>query len=88
MLPVDYLDFTAGGEHFLTRFPDSSVSNLLLFDASATWRINGKVRLSLTANNLLDRRIYEYVNYGTLSRSEYSFRLRPRNILLSLQVRF
>lgn len=88
VLPVDYLDFTAGAEHFLTRFSDSSVSNLFLFDASATWRINGKVRLSLTANNLLDRRRYEYVNYGTLSRSEYSFRLRPRNILLSLQVRF
>jgi hypothetical protein len=28
------------------------------------------------------------VTYGTLSRSEHSFQIRPRNILASIQYRF
>lgn len=88
VIPADAVQFTAGAEHFLTRFPEGNTSGLILLDASAVWRPSNKVRLSLTANNLLDRRSYEYVNYGTLSRSEHRFRIRPRSLLLSLQYRF
>lgn len=88
IIPNDIVQFTVGAEHFLTRFPEGNSASLLLLDASAVWRINSKVRLSLTANNLLDRRSYEYVNYGTLSRSEHSFGIRPRSILASVQYRF
>lgn len=59
----------------------------MLLDASVVWHV-GKTRLSLTANNLLNRRSYQYVNYGTLSRTEHSFRLRGRNILAGVQIRF
>lgn len=86
--PVDRLQFTAGVEQYLTRFPAGNTSSLLLADASAVWTPRNGVRLSLTAANLLDRRDYCYVTYGTLTRSEHNFRLRPRTILLSLQYRF
>ncbi|MDE5813327.1 MAG: TonB-dependent receptor [Muribaculaceae bacterium] len=59
-----------------------------MLDASAIWRASNKVRLSLTANNLLNKRSYEYVTYSTLSRSEHMFRIRPRTILASIQYRF
>ena len=88
IIPDDKVQFTVGAEHFLTRFPEGNTANLVLLDASAVWRINGKVRLSLTANNLLDRRSYRYVNYGNLSRSEHYFRIRRRTLLASLQFRF
>lgn len=88
IIPNDFVDFTLGAEHFLTRFPEGNTSNLVLVDASAVWRVNNKIRLSLTANNLLDKREYRYINYGTLSRSEYSFRIRPRSILATIQYRF
>lgn len=88
IIPDDKVQFTVGAEHFLTRFPEGNTVNLVLLDASAVWRINGKVRLSLTANNLLDRRSYRYVNYGNLSRSEHYFRIRRRALLASLQFRF
>ena len=88
IIPDDKVQFTVGAEHFLTRFPEGNTANLVLLDASAVWRINGKVRLSLTANNLLDRRSYRYVNYGNLSRSEHYFRIRRRTRLASLQFRF
>ena len=87
-MPHDRWQFTAGVEHFLTRFPEGNVENLVLLDASAVWHVSSKVRLSLTADNLLDKRHYQYVTYGALSRSEHSFRIRPRNLLASLQYRF
>lgn len=88
IVPCDCLQFTAGAEHFLTRFPEGNTSNLVLLDVSAVWRLSGRLRMSLTADNLLDRRSYEYVTYGTLSRSEHCFGIRPRSILASVQRRF
>lgn len=88
IIPDDLLQFTVGGEHFMTRFSEGNTANLVLLDASATWRLNDKTRLSMTANNLFDRRNYRYVDYGTLSRSEHFFRIRPRSVLVSLQYRF
>ena len=86
--PHDRVQLTLGGEHYLTRFPEGNTTNLVLLDASATWQINGKFRLSLTANNLLGKRDYHYQTYGTLSSSEHWFTIRPRNLLASLQYRF
>lgn len=88
IIPNDYIQFTVGAEHFLTRFPEGNTSGLVLLDASAVWRVNGKVRLSLTADNLLDSRTYRYISYGTLSRSEHHFGIRQRSILASIQYRF
>lgn len=88
VIASDPLQFTFGAEHYLIRFPEGNVTGLILLDASAVWRVNDKIRLSLTADNLLNRRQYEYVNYGTLSRSEYIFQIRPRSILASIQYRF
>lgn len=88
IIPNDYIQFTAGAEQFFTRFPEGNTANLVLLDASAVWKASNKVRLSLTANNLLDRQRYEYVKYGTLSRSEHTFNIRPRSIVASIQYRF
>lgn len=88
LIPHDNLQFTVGAEHYLTRFPEGNTANLILLDASAVWKAGKKTRLSLTANNLLDRRSYEYATYGTLSRSEHRFSIRPRSILASVQYRF
>ena len=88
IIPGDNLQFTVGAEHFLTRFPEGNTAGLVLLDASTIWRLNGKVRLSLTANNILNQHSYQYVNYGSISRSEYHFRIRQRSILASMQYRF
>ena len=65
IIPNDIVQFTVGAEHFLTLFPERNTAGLVLLDASAVWRLSNKVRLSLTGNNLLDRRNYRYVNYGS-----------------------
>lgn len=88
LIPKDQLQFTVGAEHFMTHFPEGNTSNFILLDASAVWRLNSRIRLSLTANNLLNKHTYRYINYGTLSRTEHTFRIRPRNILATIQYRF
>ena len=84
----DRIQFTAGGEHYHTRLADGTIANMILTDASAVWQISGRVRLQFTARNLLNRHEYRYTAYGTLSRSDYTFGIRPRTILASLQIRF
>lgn len=88
VLPNDLIEFTVGAEHFFTDFSEGNTANLILLDASAVWRVNNKIRLSLTANNILNKRSYEYVTYGTLSRSEHIFNIRQRSIIASVQYRF
>jgi len=88
VIPFEQLQFTIGTEHFLTHFPEGNTEKIVLFDASTVWRVNSKIRLSLTANNLLNKRHYEYITYGTLSRTEHSFQIRSRNIFASIQYRF
>lgn len=88
VIPNDIVQLTVGAEHFLTAFSGGETASLVLLDASAVWRVSSRVRLSLTADNLLNRRSYEYVTYGTLSTSRHTFRIRPRALLLSAQLRF
>ncbi len=87
-VPHDRVLLTIGAEHFLTHFPEGNTANLVLLDASAVWKVNPKLRLSLEGNNLLNRRRYEYITYGTLSRTAYSCQIRPRTLLATLQYRF
>ena len=87
-LPTDAVNLTVGAEHYLTRFPEGHTASLLLLDATASWRLSTRVRLSLTANNLLDSRRYRYITYSTLTRTRHDFNLRPRTILASIQFNF
>ncbi len=61
LYPSDKIFVTIGGEEYLTRFASGDVANLILLDASATWQVSPRIRLTLTADNILDRRRYEYV---------------------------
>ncbi len=88
VIPSDIVQLTVGAEHFLTAFSGGGTASLVLLDASAVWRVSSRVRLSLTADNLLNSHSYEYVTYGTLSTSRHTFRIRPRALLLSAQLRF
>lgn len=79
--------FSVGGEHYLTRFSSSRSSNLILVDASATWEPTNNLEFSIKATNILNRKEYQYASYGLLSETDYTHRIRGRNIMLSMQVR-
>ena len=86
-LPVKGWQFSVGGEHYLTRFSSSRSSHLILVDASALWEPTKNLRLGIEATNLLNRKAYRYASYGLLSETDYMYRIRGRNVMLSMQVR-
>ena len=76
-----------GGEHYHTRFSSGNSTNLILLDASLRWTVSKRAGFSLTGMNLLNRRIYRYANYGLLSETGYTYNIRGRSIMASVQVR-
>ena len=86
-VPSKKWQLAIGGEHYYTKFSSERSANLILLDTSVRWNISKKVDISLTAANLLNQREYRYASYGLLSETEYMYRLRGRNILLSVQIR-
>lgn len=88
IIPHEKLCLTLGAEHFTNRMSNNSSASMLLLDASAAFKVSDKLRVSLTATNLCNTTNYRYTTYGSLSRTDHSFALRPRTILLSAQLRF
>ena len=83
-----HLRIGIGAEHYRTQLTTSRYKNTVLFDASAAYTFGNGWELSLTARNLLDEKEYAYTLFDALSRSSASFAIRPRNVLLSLYVKF
>ena len=77
-----------GAEHYHNRFSDRTTKELVLLDAGSRWVFSEKLELQLSGSNLLDRQEYSYTSYGPLNETIRSYRIRPRNILLSLYMRF
>lgn len=86
--PAKRLRIGLGAEHYRTQIAAATHKNTFLVDASATYTFRNGWELSLKALNLLDERQYAYSLFDGLSRSSAAFAIRPRNILLSLYVRF
>ena len=86
-IPSKKWQLAIGGEHYYTKFSSERSANLILLDTSVRWNVSKTVDFSLTGSNLLNQREYRYASYRLLSETEYMYRLRGRNILLSVQIR-
>jgi hypothetical protein len=87
LFPSKKLQLNAGGEHYRTRFDDNTSDNLLLVDVGARWLLSSSVDVAVSASNLMNSRSYACSRYGMLSETVYRYRLRPRNVLLSVSVK-
>jgi hypothetical protein len=87
-LPTKKLQINVGGEHYYSLFNDDTANNLILPDIGARWVISDKIDLNISATNLLNETNYRYSRYGTLNETIVLYRIRPRNIVVSLQMQF
>ena len=85
-LPTDQWHIAFGAEHYYTRFSTDQTANITFLDASVRWLLSKRIDLALAATNLLDETDYRYTSFGSLSESFYSFNIRPRNIIIKMQV--
>ena len=75
-----------GGEHYYTRFDSGDRTHLLLLDASVRRRISKKVEWSVTATNLLNEKKFNYMVYGLLNQTKYTYGIRGCNVLFNIQI--
>ena len=59
----------------------------IALSAEHCWLLSKHIDLALAATNLLDESYYRYTSFGSLSESLYSFKIRPRNIIIKMQVK-
>lgn len=85
--PIKKWQFSFGGEHYYTHFNTGNISNIVLLDASVRWAVSKNIDIALMSSNLLNHREYRYVNYGILSQTTNTFKLRGRNIVVNIQIR-
>ena len=74
-------------EHYFTRFSNGQTASITFLDASVRWLLSKRIDLALAATNLLDETDYRYTSFGSLSESLYSFSIRPRNIIIKMQIK-
>ena len=86
-LPTDQWHIAFGAEHYYTRFSTDQTASITFLDASVRWLISKRIDLALAATNLLDETDYRYTSFGSLSESFYSFNIRPRNIIIKIQIK-
>ena len=86
-LPTDQWHIVFGAEHYYTRFSTDQTASITFLDASVRWLLSKRIDLALAATNLLDETDYRYTSFGSLSESFYSFNIRPRNIIIKMQIK-
>ena len=86
-LPTDQWHIAFGAEHYFTRFSNGQTASITFLDASVRWLLSKRIDLALAATNLLDETDYRYTSFGSLSESLYSFSIRPRNIIIKMQIK-
>ena len=87
LLPTDQWHIAFGAEHYYTRFSTDQTASIIFLDASVRWLLSKRIDISLAATNLLNETDYRYTSFGTLSESLYSFNIRPRNIIIKMQIK-
>ena len=87
LLPTDQWHIAFGAEHYYTRFSTGQTASIIFLDASVRWLLSKRIDLTLAATNLLDETDYRYTSFGSLSESLYSFSIRPRNIIVKMQIK-
>ena len=86
--PLKGLRFEFSAEHYRNLVAVGNHKNMALLDASASYSFKNGWEVSVSARNLLDERRYSYSLFDGLSSSSASWRIRPRNVLFRLYVKF
>ena len=86
-LPADQWHIAFGAEHYYTRFSTDQAASITFLDASVRWLLSKRIDLALAATNLLGETDFCYTSFGSLSESFYSFNIRPRNIIVKMQIK-
>lgn len=86
--PIKPLDISLSAEHYFTMLAVGQTKNTVLLDASATYCLNNRIELRLTAHNLLNQKAYTYSVFTPLQEFSCEYRIRPLNITAGVSFEF
>ena len=82
--PIEKLQFTLKSSFIRKEIEDGRYRSLALFDAKAVYKIK-KIRLTGEVRNIINQKSYSYTIFNALDRFTYDYRLRGRELILSLE---
>lgn len=87
VLPFSFMTCTLSGEFYRNQLENCSYKNMMMLDAKMTFNLSKKIDLSLSMTNLLNKKYYNFTNYGILSQSESSSLLRGREFMITVHLK-
>ena len=84
LLPGDTFQFTAGAELSRHQITDDLTKTMALLDCGLSFR-HRSMQLSLDLRNLLNQKSYSYTIYSAVNTFTYDYRLRGRELILTLR---
>ena len=88
--PSQRLNFSVLAEHYYTQFMDDVSKHLILWDTQAEYDITSQWQVILSVKNILNQKTYNYTlsDHDNFTKSYTAYKIRPRNILISLFYKF
>ncbi len=86
--PTENLNLSLLGEHYHTIIPGSKPKDLFLTDFKAEYQFSPRWQAILSITNLLNQKDYTYTSISNLSSEYHWYKIRPRNVLISLYYKF
>jgi len=89
VIPSSRFHMGLRGEHYLNKISQDQKKHLLLTDMNITYKLSKTMELTLDVTNIFNQKNYSYLSFSDEASTMYrSYRIRPRNILLSTYLVF
>ena len=87
LMPHKKWEWHISGEHYRNELADNHFKNVFLLDTKVIFKLNKRLELSASWNNLFNQRTYNYTTYNQLTSFESQRQLRGRELLISISLR-
>ncbi len=87
IMPHKKWEWHVSGEHYRNELTADNFKNVFLLDTKIIYKLNKRLELSASLNNIFDQRTYNYTTYNQLTSFESQRWLRGRELLISISLR-
>ena len=87
IMPHCKWEWHISGEHYRNELTSDQFKNVFLLDTKLIYKLNKRLELSASLNNIFNQRTYNYTTYNQLTSFESQRWLRGRELLISISLR-
>ncbi len=87
IIPHKKWEWHISGEHYRNEITSDRFKNVFLLDTKVTFKLNKRLELSASLNNIFNQRTYNYTTYNQLTSFESRRWLRGRELLISISLK-